>query len=275
VLCRIVFAVVTLTAVYVYDTQHAYPLARVGGLHFACINDATWSADGRMLTVCSSDGYLTFIKFREGALGELLPIDEVPSCVQTAFPCLYHKMFGIEPPASVAVAAAQPSVKEAPPHTSVAPAAVTATDLDAEPMAGSSISDAANPPLSPTPVAVPDSIESVGSDTKKRRIAPTVLGAVGAASNYGNIAGVEPGIRDPNQVASLISAQLQSSSSAVQAVVAAAASDAGGEQKKKRRITPLLVTQSLPLDIVKAPAEAFKGPVADPAPQAVSESEVL
>jgi len=236
-----------------------------------------------MLTVCSSDGYLTFIKFREGALGELLPIDEVPSTVQTAFPCLYHKMFGIEPPAPVAVAAAQPapSAKEAP-HTSVAPAAVSATatdtDLDAEPQAGSSISDAANPPLSPKPVAVPDSAESVGSDTKKRRIAPTVLGAVGAASNYGNIACVEPGIRDPNQVASLVSAQLQSSSSAVQAVVAAAASDAaGGEQKKKRRITPLLVTQSLPLDIVKAPAEAFKGPAADPAPhpQAVSESEVL
>ena len=43
---RAVFAVTTLTAVYIYDTQHHFPLARVGGLHFACINDAAWSADG-------------------------------------------------------------------------------------------------------------------------------------------------------------------------------------------------------------------------------------
>jgi len=48
---RVVFAVVTLTAVYVYDTQHPYPLARVGGLHFACINDATWSADGASVVI--------------------------------------------------------------------------------------------------------------------------------------------------------------------------------------------------------------------------------
>ena len=32
---RMVFAVVTTSAVLVYDTQHPYPLARVGGLHFA------------------------------------------------------------------------------------------------------------------------------------------------------------------------------------------------------------------------------------------------
>ena len=35
---RIVFAVVTTSSVYVYDSQHPYPLARLEGLHFACIN---------------------------------------------------------------------------------------------------------------------------------------------------------------------------------------------------------------------------------------------
>ena len=52
-----------------YDTQHQYPLARLGGLHFAAINDAVWSADGKMLVACSSDGYLTFARFADGALG--------------------------------------------------------------------------------------------------------------------------------------------------------------------------------------------------------------
>ena len=32
------FAVVTLSTLYIYDTQHYYPIARMGGLHLACIN---------------------------------------------------------------------------------------------------------------------------------------------------------------------------------------------------------------------------------------------
>jgi chromatin assembly factor 1 subunit B len=67
---RLVFAVVTLGSVFVYDTQHAHPIAKFSGLHYAAINDAAWSTDGRILTVCSSDGYLSFFRFEEGALGE-------------------------------------------------------------------------------------------------------------------------------------------------------------------------------------------------------------
>jgi chromatin assembly factor 1 subunit B len=67
---RFVFAVVTVSSVLIYDTQHPHPIARIGGLHWACINDAAWSSDGLLLTVCSSDGYLTFIRFSEGAFGE-------------------------------------------------------------------------------------------------------------------------------------------------------------------------------------------------------------
>lgn len=66
---RLVFAVVTLGSVFVYDTQHSHPIAKFSGLHYAPINDAAWSADGRMLAVCSSDGYLSFFRFEEGALG--------------------------------------------------------------------------------------------------------------------------------------------------------------------------------------------------------------
>ncbi len=66
---RMVFAVVCMSSVLVYDTQHAHPIAKVGGIHYATINDAAWSKDGSMLIVCSSDGYITFIHFSDCELG--------------------------------------------------------------------------------------------------------------------------------------------------------------------------------------------------------------
>eukprot|EP01038_Epipyxis_sp_PR26KG_P005152 gene5152-7172_t len=86
---RIIFAVVTTKSIFIYDTQHHFPLAKITGLHFATLNDASWSSNGRLLTVCSSDGYLTFIRFRKGALG--VPIDDcdVPEIVKISHPYLY------------------------------------------------------------------------------------------------------------------------------------------------------------------------------------------
>jgi len=240
---------VTLTAVYVYDTQHPYPLARVGGLHFACINDATWSADGRMLTVCSSDGYLTFIKFAKGALGELLPIEQVPDCVKTAFPCLYHKMFGVEPPA--------PVVAPPPAQAAVAVSAVAASVAVA--VAGGGAAAAPVPmetdeaqvaPPTPNPAL---SAPERDSETKKRRIAPTVLGPPGAAGSFGNLVGDSVGPRNSQEMAAIVINAQASAAPSLQAVAAAAVT----ADKKKRRITPVLVTQSLPVEIAVQPAEAF------------------
>lgn len=80
---------VTISTIFVYDTQHPHPLARISGCHLATINDATWSPDGNMLVVCSSDGYLSFVRFPAGSLGEPLPITEVPEVVKRSLPCLY------------------------------------------------------------------------------------------------------------------------------------------------------------------------------------------
>jgi hypothetical protein len=87
---RMVFAVVTTSSVFIYDTQHQHPIVTVSGIHYATINDAAWSADGGLLTVCSSDGYVTFIKFPVGELGDLLPDDQVPTCVKACHPCVYN-----------------------------------------------------------------------------------------------------------------------------------------------------------------------------------------
>ena len=87
---RMIFAVITISSIMIYTTQYEHPVARFGGLHLACINDATWSADGRMLVVCSSDGYLSFLRFSEGTLGEPLAEEDVPLTVKRAHPYLYH-----------------------------------------------------------------------------------------------------------------------------------------------------------------------------------------
>lgn len=39
---RVVFAVVTLDAVVVYDTEHPHPLTVATGLHYSGLTDACW-----------------------------------------------------------------------------------------------------------------------------------------------------------------------------------------------------------------------------------------
>lgn len=86
---RWLYAVITIGSIYVYDTQHFHPLFKVSGIHYAAINDIAWSADGRMLVACSSDGYLTFIRFTEHALGDALSEENVPDVVKRSHPALY------------------------------------------------------------------------------------------------------------------------------------------------------------------------------------------
>lgn len=86
---RMMYAVITISSVLVYDTQHPHPLVKLTGLHYAPINDAAWSGDGHTLIVCSSDGYLSFIRFTKGSLGEIIPDNEVPDIVKIKFPSLY------------------------------------------------------------------------------------------------------------------------------------------------------------------------------------------
>lgn len=81
---------VTIKSIFLYDTQHPHPLVKLSGLHYAPINDAAWSSDGNLLTVCSSDGYLTFIRFQPGALGEQLGEAQVPESVRRSHPCMYN-----------------------------------------------------------------------------------------------------------------------------------------------------------------------------------------
>jgi len=79
---RSLFAVLTWDSVLVYDTVHDRPLAVAKGLHYANIVDATWTPDGHTLLVCSTDGYISILRFAPGELGTVYHHDEragVPS----------------------------------------------------------------------------------------------------------------------------------------------------------------------------------------------------
>ena len=91
---RCVFAVLTRSTVYVYDTHHKKPLFVSKGLHYAGLTDGTWSDDGQSLLVSSSDGYVTLINFEEGELGTQKKVEgEVrrsDGCSEATAKALYH-----------------------------------------------------------------------------------------------------------------------------------------------------------------------------------------
>uniref|UniRef100_A0A0G4HZV9 CAF1B/HIR1 beta-propeller domain-containing protein n=1 Tax=Chromera velia CCMP2878 TaxID=1169474 RepID=A0A0G4HZV9_9ALVE len=67
---RFVYATMSLGGwLYIHDTQRALPLGVCRDIHFQGLTDATWSSDGQLLVVASSDGYLSFVRFAEGELG--------------------------------------------------------------------------------------------------------------------------------------------------------------------------------------------------------------
>ncbi|XP_054258509.1 chromatin assembly factor 1 subunit B [Macrosteles quadrilineatus] len=68
---RIVIAVATQSNVMLYDTQHAAPFALITNIHYTRLTDLSWSSDGRVLVVSSSDGYCSIITFAENELGTI------------------------------------------------------------------------------------------------------------------------------------------------------------------------------------------------------------
>jgi hypothetical protein len=79
---RSIFAVLTLDSVLIYDTYHMKPLSIIRGIHYANIVDATWTSDGHSLLVCSTDCFVTIIRFAPGELGQVYTKPEIN--IQTA-----------------------------------------------------------------------------------------------------------------------------------------------------------------------------------------------
>ncbi|KDR76985.1 hypothetical protein GALMADRAFT_246159 [Galerina marginata CBS 339.88] len=60
---RMLFAVVTMDTVTIYDTQQATPLCLLTKLHYDEFTDMSWSPDGQCLILSSRDGYCTIVVF--------------------------------------------------------------------------------------------------------------------------------------------------------------------------------------------------------------------
>ncbi|KAK8393219.1 hypothetical protein O3P69_013315 [Scylla paramamosain] len=66
---RMIFAVATQNAVLLYDTQQPVPFGRLSNIHYTHLSDLSWSSDGRILVMSSTDGYCSLVSFAEGELG--------------------------------------------------------------------------------------------------------------------------------------------------------------------------------------------------------------
>lgn len=68
---RMIFAVATKSSVYFYDTQQKQPFALISNIHYTRLTDITWSNDGRVVVVSSTDGFCSLITFEDGELGDV------------------------------------------------------------------------------------------------------------------------------------------------------------------------------------------------------------
>lgn len=68
---RIIFAIATQSSVILYDSSQLDPFGYISDIHYTRISDLSWSPDGRLLMISSTDGFCTFVTFEEGELGEI------------------------------------------------------------------------------------------------------------------------------------------------------------------------------------------------------------
>ncbi|WFC94016.1 Chromatin assembly factor 1 subunit [Malassezia brasiliensis] len=146
---RMVYAVATLESVWVYDTQQSAPLCCFSNLHYAPFTDLSWSPDGQVLMMSSTDGYCSVAVFDYNELGRPYHYASQPSLQRTLRPeALIPTSRPTETPAPAAPAA---------PATAAAPAAPATSDAS----------------TAPAPSPAP---EGAGAPKKKRRVALTYEG---------------------------------------------------------------------------------------------------
>ncbi|KAH8371083.1 hypothetical protein KR093_006159 [Drosophila rubida] len=80
---RMIYAVATKNSVFFFDTQQPVPFAIVSNIHYTRLTDLTWSNDGNLLIVSSTDGFCSLITFGENELGERYEHMEAVLCTVT------------------------------------------------------------------------------------------------------------------------------------------------------------------------------------------------
>ena len=173
---RMVFAVATLDAVLIYDTQHTRPIAIMENVHFAQLTDLAWAADGRTLVCSSADGYCTLCMFDEGELGVEMPREKLPAVFSRTLPAELlpeqESVDGNSPEKSFDVPApANKSTK------SKTVRRVATTLLSATSAATATSAAAAPPPPPPPPAPCSLGEDEAKAKPARRRVATTLLSA--------------------------------------------------------------------------------------------------
>ena len=65
-----IFAVATSSAILIYSTEQQKPISGMGNYHYAALTDLTWRGE-KILAASSSDGFCSFVIFKENELGEI------------------------------------------------------------------------------------------------------------------------------------------------------------------------------------------------------------
>lgn len=104
---RMVFAVLTLDALFLYDTQHTAPLLTLTGFHYTTHTDVSWSPDGRRVGWASSDGFATLVELAPGELGDVLTPVQVAVLQAALAPACTAPTSAASGKADVAVATAE------------------------------------------------------------------------------------------------------------------------------------------------------------------------
>jgi len=68
---RMVYAAASEDTVLIYDTQQTLPVGLLKNIHYHQISDLSWSSDGQVLIVSSTDGFCTIVTFEKGELGDI------------------------------------------------------------------------------------------------------------------------------------------------------------------------------------------------------------
>lgn len=69
---KLVFAVATSNQVLIYDTENVQPLGIVGNLHYTPLTDLSWSQDGTLLMISSTDGFCSYVCLDQSILGNII-----------------------------------------------------------------------------------------------------------------------------------------------------------------------------------------------------------
>lgn len=67
---KLVYAIASNDTVFIYTTCSVEPLYMVSGIHYASLSDLAWYGK-EYLVISSTDGYISFIKFKENDFGEV------------------------------------------------------------------------------------------------------------------------------------------------------------------------------------------------------------